>query len=121
MKAEHSTWIEKAGSDLRKARDVYGIGHLDLAAFLCQQSVEKALKAVLIKKKNKFPKIHTIGVLGRLAGLKEGLIFESVRLDPVYTASRYPGTDETDFDKGDVDEFIKIAERVLKWSKKEIS
>ena len=49
MIKEVKNWWRQAKDDLKKARDNLKDDHLDGAGFFAQQSVEKALKALLIK------------------------------------------------------------------------
>lgn len=94
MKQETKKWFEKAKDDLKKAKDNFGIGHYDLASFLCQQAVEKSLKAVLIERKNEFPKIHDLVRLGKLVELDERLLKNCEKLSPVYIGARYPDIED---------------------------
>jgi len=72
---EFERWFEKAKDDLRKAGDNFDIGNFDLSSFLCQQSVEKVLKAILIKRTKQFPKIHDLVRLCRLVKIDEKFNF----------------------------------------------
>ncbi|MBL7147705.1 MAG: HEPN domain-containing protein [Nanoarchaeota archaeon] len=71
MKEETKRWLTKSKDDVIKAKDNLKIKHYDLVSFLCQQSTEKALKSFLIEKTGKFPKIHDLVKLGKLANLEK--------------------------------------------------
>jgi len=115
MREETKRWIEKAKDDLKKAKDNFNIKNYDLTSFLCQQAVEKALKAVLIEKTKRFPKIHDLVRLGKLAKIDKKLLKDCEKLTFVYVETRYPDINIRKYDKEEAKEDIKIAERILKW------
>ena len=60
-------WILKGESDIGAAEALVSLNQsFDVACFLCQQAIEKYLKAYLIQNRMKFPFIHD---LERLLGL----------------------------------------------------
>ncbi len=74
MKEDAERWLRQAKEDLRAAQyNFYGKKY-KVAAFLCQQSAEKALKALLIKKTNEFPKIHDLMKLARLLNCPDNIL-----------------------------------------------
>ena len=99
MREETQRWLDKAEDDLKKARDNCSIKHYDLASFLCQQAVEKALKAVLIEETEMFPKIHDLVKLGRLANISKDLLKECEKLTFVYVETRYPDVGNRSYTK----------------------
>ena len=113
-------WVEKSEDDLRKAKDNFKISNYDLSSFLCQQSVEKALKALLIKKTKEFPKIHDLVRLGRLVGLNKKFLTNCKRLTSVYIETRYPGISDDEYSKDESLEDIQMTEEILKWVKKKL-
>lgn len=115
MKEEVIRWWDKAKDDLKKAKDNWNIKNYDLSSFLCQQAVEKALKAFLIEKTNKFPKIHDLVKLGKLAGLDRDLLKDCERLTFVYTETRYPDASDAKYSKEESERDIQTAEKILKW------
>src|SRR3989344_4872205 len=57
--------------NLATARDLIKTGHFDWALFLGQLSIEKLLKALILKESNQIPPhIHDLVKLTELAGLK---------------------------------------------------
>lgn len=58
----NNKWLAKAAKDLRLAKQIFSLGdeYYDHCAFLCQQSVEKSLKAFLSFHKIRIKKIHNI-------------------------------------------------------------
>ena len=118
MREETKKWFEKAKDDLKKAKDNFKMCNYDLTSFLCQQAVEKSLKAVLIERTKKFPKIHDLVRLGELVSLNKKLLKNCEKLSPVYIETRYPDIGEEDYTQEESAEDIKIAEKILKWATK---
>ncbi|MEM2897347.1 MAG: HEPN domain-containing protein [Candidatus Bathyarchaeia archaeon] len=62
-----------------------------MVAFLCQQSVEKALKALFINKLRKAPgSAHSLVYLGKSVDAPERIIQILKKLAPDYVLTRYP-------------------------------
>ena len=120
MREETEKWLKSAREDLRKAEDNFKIKNYDLSSFLCQQTVEKALKAMLIEKTGKFPKIHDLIRLGKLIKIDKNLLEGCEKLTYVYTETRYPDTGEREYTKEESKEDIMIAKNILKWIIKKI-
>lgn len=119
MKEETRKWVEKVDSDIIAAKDNLNMGHYDLVSFLCQQAVEKILKACLIEKNGKFPKIHDLVRLGKLCEIEETLLKECESLTFIYTGARYPDIEEK-YTKEESENDIKTAEKVIKWIKEKL-
>lgn len=112
-------WINFAANDLSVAthlNEVFRPLPENTICWLCQQSVEKSLKAILAYHDVKIKKIHDIGLI-----LKDTAKLEpSVGLDDKIAAkitvfaveSRYPDN-VFDFTKEDAELGLKYAERVL--------
>ena len=60
MKKEVETWWAHAQRDYQSAQKNFQMEDYYESAFLSQQSVEKALKALLIHRTDAFPKIHDL-------------------------------------------------------------
>ena len=60
---EAENWIKKAEKDLNAAKYNFEGGLFDVASFLCQQAVEKALKALYVKKFKRIKKYTTSSFL----------------------------------------------------------
>src|SRR3989338_2094766 len=95
MKKEVHLWLLQAKDDFVKAEDNFKDNHLDGAAFFCQQSIEKALKALLIQTSGKFPKIHDIVALARMTNAPPEVVNNCKKINPYYTETRYPDFSET--------------------------
>jgi HEPN domain-containing protein len=103
-------WLIKAEHDLRSARRLLGDTPplLDTAAYHCQQTAEKALKAFLTLHDIPFPKTHLLlPLVERCTKAAPGFAdFQEAAesLTPFATAFRYPG---------DVLDGIELAELVF--------
>ncbi len=120
MREEVVRWLKSGKDDLKKAEDNFKIRNYDLTSFLCQQTVEKLLKAVLIEKTRKFPKIHDLVRLGKLAQIDKNLLKDCEKLTFVYTETRYPDAGIKKYTRGEVEEDIKAARRIIKWATKQL-
>ncbi len=112
-------WIDKAEKDLETAKYNLKGDILDASVFFAQQSVEKAFKSLLLKKTNKFPKIHDLTKLGKLVNAPNKIIVLCSKINPGYIVVRYPDLGE-DYSKEEVEEIIKFSEEVLKWIKEKL-
>lgn len=87
-------WIDTAQYDLDTARAMLETKRYLYVGFMCHQTIEKALKAV-IANSNKFPpKIHNLIELAKQSSIY-GIMDESYRklireLNPLNIESRYP-------------------------------
>ncbi len=84
MEEEVKKWIEKADKDLNTAKYNLKGDILDASVFFAQQSVEKAFKSLLLKKTNKFPKIHDLTKLGKLVSAPDKIIILCSKINPGY-------------------------------------
>ena len=113
-------WLKRSESNLVRAR----VGKIrneilyeDLC-FDCQQSVEKALKALLINMDKQFPPIHSIARLLELIK-EEGIeipeaIKKAIILTDYAVKTRYPGELEP-VKKEEYEEALVISENVFSW------
>jgi HEPN domain-containing protein len=91
--------------------------------FHAHQSVEKAIKAVLVARKVPIIKSHNIGALiNRLPGDIQRLpeLKEAISLTDYAVLSRYPGDLEPVTEKEYI-EAVKLAEKVIQWAERSIS
>jgi len=66
-------WAEQAQYDLDTADAMFKAGRYVYVLFCCQQAVEKALKAVIVKKTGEMPpRIHNLLRLAETAGIESG-------------------------------------------------
>ncbi|MCK4309226.1 MAG: HEPN domain-containing protein [Candidatus Atribacteria bacterium] len=113
-------WLKRARSSLERAKIgkvSQGILYEDLC-FDAQQTVEKSLKAILVKLNQSFPKTHSIGILLKLieeAGVEIPENINQAKLLTAYAVdTRYPG-DYEPVNKEEYKEALKIAEDVFEW------
>ena len=120
MKEETKGWINLAEEDFATAKANFKIKKYKFASYLCQQSAEKALKALLIEKTDKFPKIHDLVELGKLSNIEEKLLKELEKLTYVYIEARYSDVSKDRYTSKETQEDLKIAREVLEWIKRKI-
>ena len=113
-------WLRRAKSNLERAR----VGKIkdeilyeDLC-FDCQQSAEKALKALLISIDKEFPPTHSIARLLEIASETKTEIPAEIRkaidLTDYAVKTRYPGESEP-VTKEEYEEAVTIAETIYNW------
>lgn len=117
-------WLSRARSDLALAsvRPAKNIRLEDLC-YHAQQSVEKALKAILIYSESAFPRTHNIKTL-------TGLLPQGIFRDPILDAAailtdyavtaRYPGEVEP-VTKDELKTALHIAREALAWAESVIA
>ena len=115
MKEEVKKWWNKAKDDLDKAKILFKNEKYDGSSFFCQQSVEKGLKSLSLKEKNKIERIHDLVELGKDINLPQHLIQYCKELTLSYIYSRYPDIEEPKDIKSISTNFLKYAEEILKW------
>lgn len=115
MKEEVKNWMKIAREDYNTAKANFEIKKYRFASYLCQQAIEKALKALLIKKTGKIIKIHDLVRLGKEVGIEEKFFDSLEKISYVYIDSRYPDIPHREYNQEEADEDIKIAEEILKW------
>ncbi|HNW25833.1 MAG TPA: HEPN domain-containing protein [Candidatus Gastranaerophilaceae bacterium] len=118
---EPKEWLKRALSNLNLGKSLAkGVNFEDLC-FNFQQSVEKALKAILIKNKINVPRTHSISELINL--LKSNSINIPDELEKtapslhIYAVdTRYPDNYFL-VDEDDYKEALEIAQKVYNWAK----
>jgi len=95
MKSIAEKWVDIANYDLATAKAMFETGRYLYVAFMCQQAVEKILKAIIVQKTDIYPpKVHKLEFLAKKAGLntefnenQKNLLTE---LNFYYLNNRYP-------------------------------
>lgn len=117
-------WWEQAQADLETAFINYQNERFDASVFYSQQSVEKALKAIIIgKKKEMPPRVHQLFVLSKIIMSDEDVKkIESwiKKVEPGYILARYPEPTTNlppskAIGKKRAEEIYDAAERILSW------
>ena len=124
MKEEAKKWMNLAKDDLKSAQINFDNKQYYVCAFLCQQSVEKALKSLLIKKTGNLLKIHDLVILGKKVDLPEHLLEKCDKLNSVYLDTRYGDLGgklpSKIFTKIISSEFLNSVKEVFRWLEKNI-
>ena len=107
--------MASATEDLQSAKNSLANNDFRWATFQIQQSVEKALKAVLIKKENKLIKIHDLVSLSSMVNLPEESSEHCKQITQFYTINRYPDIPKINLTKESVEEYITWAKVIIEW------
>ena len=119
MKPETKRWLKQAEEERKTAVINFNAKKHFSAAFWCQQSIEKGLKALLIEKTGNFPKIHDLLRLAQLNNAPQNIQALSTLVNPAYTASRYPDTPKS-YHQKECQELLNACKEVLQWTKKNL-
>lgn len=119
MSADGTRWIVYADENLAIARLALDGGYYNACLQNVQQSVEKYLKAAVLKRELPFQKTHSISTLNDQL-VEDGLVTmlteeDCVLLDSIYLPSKYPfGSALPDFDPDEeiCQACLRIAEKV---------
>ncbi len=114
-------WIEKSDYDLDTARAMMATGRYLYVLFCCQQTLEKALKALVAKKTHEFPpRLHSLMRLAELLDLEmtedQSLLFRD--LSVYYIQTRYSETMRQlseKITKSVAQEFLDKTEEAHRW------
>ncbi|OFV68420.1 MAG: DNA-binding protein [Candidatus Syntrophoarchaeum caldarius] len=125
MRKEVKEWWKQALKDLDSAEKNLNIGEYYLTAFLCQQSVEKSLKALYIHKLKESPgPTHSLIFLGKEVGIPEEYHSTLRRLSPDFVITRYPDAAHTVpyelYDEEIAKERLERSMKVIEWIRKEL-
>lgn len=115
MTNEVERWWNQSIEDLETANILYKNKRYEAAAFYCQQSVEKALKALLMKRTGKMRRIHDLVELGSDINLPEEILDDLKELTMAYVYSRYPDVKQELDLKEKVSHFLDVSKKTLRW------
>lgn len=125
MEKRVNHWAKQAKEDLKTARVMYYTRRWKYAIFMCQQSIEKFLKAIYMNKKEEFPpRIHNLFRLAEMIAkelFSEDYLEFLSELSLYYIESRYPENIEKIKEinkKGKAKEILKKTGEVFKWLEK---
>ncbi|MBU2634223.1 MAG: HEPN domain-containing protein [Nanoarchaeota archaeon] len=122
MREEVKRWWEKSQKDFNNLKFNLKNKRYEEACFFAQQSVEKGLKALDIKISNKFIKTHDLKFLAERVKAPEDVIKKCIKINPIYTESRYPDFIEIEtYTKEKSEEILSFTKEILKWIKKELN
>ncbi|MFO8016824.1 MAG: HEPN domain-containing protein [Candidatus Woesearchaeota archaeon] len=125
MREEIKRWIEQSDSDMEGARFNFEGEKYYIAAFLCQQAVEKALKALfLYEKRGEVPQSHSLIYLASNTGVPKDFLSFLKELTPKFVDTRYPDASvdlpSNIYDEENTKRIIDKSEEVLKWIRKKM-
>ena len=124
MRKEIEFWWKQAKEDLDSAEKNYEIEKYYVSTFLCQQAVEKALKALCLLKFKEIPQGHSIIHLSKKINLPKEMMHGVRDLNPEYLTTRYPdiaGDIPAElYDEKITERHLETARSVLKWVEKQI-
>ena len=75
-----SHWVERAEYDLETAKAMLDAGRYLYVAYMCQQAVEKLLKAIIAQQGKENLPIHNLNRLAEIAGIRNDLNAEQFNL-----------------------------------------
>lgn len=119
-------WLDIASYDLGTAESMLRSGRYLYVAFMCQQSIEKSLKAYHIKKHGKeAPPSHNLSYLANLISLEmdEPSFSFLDRLTAFYIQARYPAYKEKlseAVDEAEARDFLRQTKEVFEWLQSQV-
>lgn len=125
MRKEVEEWWLQALKDLNSAEKNLTIEEFYLTAFLCQQSVEKALKALYMHRLKESPgATHSLIFLGRNVGIPDEYYNTLRRISPDFVVARYPNAAHALpyelYDEAIAKERLELARKVIAWVQAEL-
>lgn len=111
-------WIDRARSNMTRARHTHPDVYLEDLCFDAQQAAEKALKGLLIHLDVSFPYTHDLADLITLVEAQGLKVPDSVKDAAILTdyavVTRYPGLGEP-VTEDEHEQAVAIAEHVVEW------
>ena len=120
MHEEIKRWFAQGKEDLDTAVYLFEGGKYKQSSFYSQQTVEKVLKALLLKKTSTLIKIHDLVRLAKLVELDAKFMADCEKLTFVYIDARYPDTLSTSYSEEETKLDLDRARRILQWVEKKI-
>jgi len=120
MKEEVKRWLEKSKRDLNNSKFNLKNKRYEESCFFAQQSVEKALKTILLNNTGKIIKVHDLNILAKKVDLPENLRGLCKELTVIYMQVRYPEVLELNNKSGKANKYVSFAKEILKWVEKNI-
>jgi HEPN domain-containing protein len=122
LRREIQNWIDQSNDDFDGALFNYEGGKYYIAAFLCQQAVEKALKALFLdEKKGEVPQSHSLIYLATNTSVPDKFLSFLRELTPKYVDTRYPDASvdlpSRIYDKENTKGILDKSGEVLAWIK----
>ncbi|MCY4660982.1 MAG: HEPN domain-containing protein [Acidobacteria bacterium] len=112
-------WLNRARSNLTRARNPASGVYLEDLCFDAQQAAEKAIKALMIARGIEFPYVHDVdhllSLLEERGGAIPGTIRRASELTKYATVTRYPGTLRP-VTEVEYTEAVELAAAVVRWA-----
>lgn len=119
MKKEAKEWMKKSREDMGTASYTLKGRKLNAAVFFAQQAAEKSLKALQIEKLGRFDRIHDLLALAKTVNAPENIIGCCTAINPFYTITRYPDSEER-LSKKEAASLVKKAKEVVEWAEQSL-
>jgi HEPN domain-containing protein len=118
-------WVRQAEHDLENAKKNLNIEAFDVCLILCQQAVEKILKALYIKERQEEPpRTHSLRKLIELTDMPDDALKLVAELDSYYLVLRYPDVGDIvpyeNVDKEDAEDGIDKTEQIVELVKSKL-
>ena len=126
MRKEIDIWLEQAEIDLESAEINFNQKLYYVCAFLCQQSLEKIMKALfMLREKSSPPATHNLRELGEALGLPQELLSKARKISRDFILSRYPDAagdvPAKIYDKEITKEILEETKELFAWLEKQFS
>lgn len=123
MREEIKRWHEQSRRDFQAAENNFNSEDFYVAAFLCQQSVEKALKALFLLEKNgEVPQSHSLIYLAQNTSISKSFYPFLRELTPKFIDTRYPDASvdlpSNIYDEENTKKILEKSKEVLEWIEK---
>jgi len=125
MRKEIQNWIDQSKADFNAAEINFNNNIFYVAAFLSQQSVEKALKALfLYEKKGEVPQSHSLIYLASNTSTPEKFYSFLKELTPKFIDTRYPDASvdlpKNIYDEENTKRILDKSKEILEWINKSL-
>lgn len=125
MREETKQWFEQSEADLKTANVCYEGKRYYAVVFFCQQTVEKALKALFLEQKKTSPgTTHSLLFLATETNVPKKFYVFLRRLTPQFVNTRYPDAAFDApvhlYDQVLAEEFLKETEELFRWINSEM-
>jgi len=126
MKEEIKNLIEQAEKDFEVAQKNFNLAEYYISAFLCQQAIEKILKAYFVVKKGKSAgTTHSLIYLAKETNVPKQFYDFLGSLTPEFITTRYPDVAGDApyklYHKDKVQVYLNKSTELIKWIKNQIS
>lgn len=126
MRKEIEDWWLQSQDDFDAAEYNFSGGKYFVAAFLCQQAVEKALKALFLQEtKGSVPQSHSLIYLGTNTSLPQRFHSFLRQLTPKYVDTRYPDAavdlPSRIYDADNTRGLLENSKEIIEWVRKSLT